>query len=64
MLDKIAGDELVAGDYTFWQGDTQLSASMGMGNMMMGGEASATFTIVKGGNQFGNVGPIAITPTE
>ncbi len=29
----IAGDELVAGDYTFWQGDTQLSASStNMGN--------------------------------
>ena len=128
----IASEELVAGDYTFWQGDTQLSASTGMGNMnerpevsqgqenkqgnppeipegmenmqrpqrdenmtrpqmpdveipegmenmtppdnmsggmnmgnmMMGGEASATITIVKGGNQFGNVGPIATTPTE
>ncbi len=30
----VAGDELVAGDYTFWQGDTQLSASsMNMDNM-------------------------------
>ena len=28
----IAGDELTPGDYTFWQGDTQLSAST-MGNM-------------------------------
>ena len=136
----IADDELVAGDYTFWQGDTQLSASsmsmgnmnggeipegqtnadgtvpelpegmenmqrpqkeenmtrpegeipqmpngeepeipegmenmtppnnmgggMGMGNMMMGGEASTTFTIVDGGNQFSNVGPVATTVTE
>ncbi len=33
----IAGDELVAGDYTFWQGDTQLSASsMNMGGMNKG----------------------------
>ena len=31
----VAGDELVAGDYTFWQGDTQLSASS-MGNMQGG----------------------------
>ena len=23
----VAGDEIIAGDYTFWQGDTQLSAS-------------------------------------
>ena len=145
----VAGDELVAGDYTFWQGDTQLSASsmsmgnmnggeipegqtnadgtvhelpegmenmqrpqreenmqrpqrdenmtrpegeipqmpngeapeipegmenmtppnnmgggMGMGNMMMGGEVSTTFTIVEGGNQFSNVSPIATTVTE
>ena len=132
----IAGDELVAGDYTFWQGDTQLSASstnmgnmnkgeipegqtnadgtppeppegmenmqrpqkdenmtraempngeapeppegmenmtppdnmgggMGMmGNNMMGGNNSTTFTIVDGGNQFSNVSPIATTPTE
>ena len=128
----VAGDELIAGDYTFWQGDTQLSASkgmgnmnerpdlpqgqenqqgnppeipenmgnmqrpqmdenmtrpqipygeipegmenmtppdnmgggMGIGNMMMGGEASTIFTMVKGGNQFSNVGPIATTPTE
>lgn len=28
----VAGDELIAGDYTFWQGDTQLSASS-MANM-------------------------------
>lgn len=127
----IAGDELVAGDYTFWQGDTQLSASMGMGGMnkgeipegqtnvdgtpleipegmenmqrpqrdenmtrpempegeipegmenmtrpdnmggmgkpngfMANGEASTTFTIVEGGNQFSNVGPVATTVTE
>lgn len=126
----VAGDELVAGDYTFWQGDTQLSASSmnmgnmnngeipegqanadgtvpelpegmenmqrpqreenmqmpegeapelpegmenmtppngmgGMGNMMMGGgEASTTFTIVEGGNQFSNVSPVAATVTE
>lgn len=137
----VADDELVPGDYTFWQGDTQLSASsmnmgnmnngevpegqinadgtapefpegmenmqrpqrdenmtmpegefpqmpngeapeipegmenmmppnnmgggMGMGNMMMGsGEASTTFTIVEGGNQFSNVSPIATTITE
>ncbi len=137
-----AGDELVAGDYTFWQGDTQLSATltnMGMpngeipegqtnadgtapeipegmenmqrpqrdenmtmpngeqppekpnseqpqmpegmqnmtppngmgggmnmmgGNMMGNGNNSTTFTIVKGGNQFSNVSPIAATPTE
>ena len=33
----VAGDELVAGDYTFWQGDTQLSASStNMGNMNKG----------------------------
>ena len=127
----IAGDELVAGDYTFWQGDTQLSASStggmnmggeqpqmpedmtnadgtapedfenmirpekgenmtrpempegeipeGMENMtrpdnmggmgkpngfMANGEASTTFTIVEGGNQFSNVGPVATTVTE
>ena len=138
----IAGDELVEGDYTFWQGDTQLSASS-MGNMqgempqgeapqmpngetpedmtppenmqgevpqkpedmqgqqgerpempngerpqmpngempenmtspdnmggfggmgmMNGGTGSTTFTIVKGGNQFSNVSPVAATPTE
>lgn len=122
----VASDELAEGDYTFWQGDTQLSASSvagmsqgerpqmpngeqqelpedmerpekpngerpqmpegempeghtppekpdgermemaegmedmtppnGMGHMM-GGETSATFTIVKGGNQFVNVRP-------
>lgn len=127
----IAGDELVAGDYTFWQGDTQLSASMGMGGMnkgeipegqtnvdgtpleipegmenmqrpqrdenmtrpempegeipegmenmtrpdnmggmgkpngfMANGEASTTFIIVKGENQFANVSPVATTVTE
>lgn len=135
----IAGDELVAGDYTFWQGDTQLSASstggMNMGgeqpqmpedmtnadgtapegfenmirpekdeNMTMpdgeipakpngekfeipegmedmqrpndmggmgrpngfmaNGEASTTFIIVKGENQFANVSPVATTVTE
>ncbi len=131
----IAGDDLVVGDYTFWQGDTQLSASsMNMGNMngeipkgqinangtppegmenmqrpqrdenmtrpegeapqmpngempedmenmtppnnfgggmgiqggnMMGsGNASTTFTIVKGANQFSNVSPVATTVTE
>ena len=132
----VAGDELVAGDYTFWQGDTQLaSSSMVMGDMnkgeipegqtnadgttpeppegmenmqrpqkdesmtrpempngeapefpenmenmtrpnnfgggmgMMGGfmgngEASTTFTIVKGANQFANVSPVATTVTE
>ena len=33
----VAGDELVAGDYTFWQGDTQLSASSAnMGDMNKG----------------------------
>ena len=33
----VAGDELVAGDYTFWQGDTQLSAAtMNMGNINNG----------------------------
>ena len=33
----VAGDELVAGDYTFWQGDTQLSASStNMGDMNKG----------------------------
>ena len=133
----IAGDELVPGDYTFWDGNTQLSAvstsgmmgempmgerpemSQGerpqmpngeqppempegmerperpngerpqmpegftppekpdgerpempegmenitppndMGGMMPTGEASTTFTIVKGGNQFANVSPAA-----
>jgi len=132
----VAGNELVAGDYTFWQGDTQLSASSignmmnmgektdwkgnddgtapevpenmedmvppegmenmqrpqrdenmtmpngevpefpegmenmkpggmgGMGNMMNGGEASTTFTIVEGANQFSNVSPVATTVTE
>ncbi len=132
----IADDKLVPGDYTFWQGDTQLSASsmgnmngqppqgempqipenfanmenmvppenmqnppqepenmqrpqgerpelpegmenmtppngvggmmggFGMGNMMNGGTNSPTFTIVKGGNQFSNVSPVATTPTE
>lgn len=138
----VAGDELVAGDYTFWQGDTQLSASstgsmnmggevqmpedvtnadgtapelpegfenmqrperdenmtmpegerpqkpdgeefkipegmedmtqpqnfagaMGMmGGFMANGETSTTFTIVKGGNQFANVTPVATTVTE
>ncbi len=107
----VAGDELVPGDYTFWQGDTQLSASSmsGMpqgerpqmpngeqppekpngerpqmpegeipqmpenmanmtppngtggimgGNMIPSREASTIFTVVKGGNQFANVGPI------
>ncbi len=131
----IADDKLVAGDYTFWQGDTQLSASSmdgmqgeipqgaipeapedfsrpenmngetpempngerpqmpenmerpqgerpempeGMENMtrpnnmggfggmgmMNGGTASSTFTIVKGGNYFNNISPVATTPTE
>ncbi len=126
----VTGDELIAADYTFWQGDTQLSASsmsgmpqgerpqmpngeqqpempedmerpeepngerpqrpeseipqkpegmenmtppngmggmmggFGMGNMMNGGTNSPTFTIVKGGNQFRNVSPVATTPTE
>lgn len=128
----VAGDELIPGDYTFWQGDTQLSASSvggmqgGMpqgdrpempedfthpedmngdipqmpdgerpkmpdgempqgerpempegekpempygaenmtppdnfgGTMMPGGEVSATFSIVKGGNQFAGVAPV------
>lgn len=136
----VAGNELVAGDYTFWQGDTQLSASsMNIGNMNggeipegqtntdgtppeipegmenmqrpqrdenitmpngeqppempngeqpqmpegmenmtppngfggmgmmggnMGGATSTTFTIVKGGNQFANISPVATTVTE
>ena len=117
----VACEELVTGDYTFWQGDTQLSASsmggmtqgerpqmpngeqkpempnnmerpekpngerpqmpegempqmpddmenmtphnnggMGMqGGFMVNSEASTTFTIVKGGNQFANVSPMA-----
>lgn len=42
-----------------------MGGGMGMGNMMMGsGEASTTFTIVEGGNQFSNVSPIATTITE
>ena len=120
----VAGDELTPGDYTFWQGDTQLTAvsvknmqgerpempqgerpempqgerpempqgerpempqgerpempqgerpempedmtppdNMGgmMGdNMMLGGETSTTFTIIKGGNQFSNVVPVVL----
>ena len=138
----VAGDELVAGDYTFWQGDTQLAAVVtnmqgekpagdeplqqpdenmngerpempegmenlpempegmtrpeggrieladgeipqfpegekqfpeggmggrpgGMGGFnMAGGESSATFTIVKGANQFANVAPTTITVAE
>ncbi len=138
----VAGDELVAGDYTFWQGDTQLAAVVtnmqgekpagdeplqqpdenmngerpempegmenppempegmtrpeggrieladgeipqfpegekqfpagGMGGRpggmdgfnMAGGESSATFTIVKGANQFANVAPTTITVAE
>ncbi len=129
----IADDKLLPGEYTFWQGDTQLSANS-MGNMngqipqgeapqrpenitdrenmtppenmqgeapqklegmqgqqgerpempegmenmtrpnnmggfggmgmMNGGTSSTIFTIVKGGNQFSNVGPIVATPTE
>ena len=114
----VAGDALTPGEYTFWQGENQLSGSQGNpmpggmpqggrpempggeqngqgnppedmtppekpdgeppqggrpdmpngmtppgggggmmgGNMMPGGEASTTFTIVKGGNQFSRVG--------
>lgn len=117
----VAGD-LVAGEYTFWQGDTQLAAYTangsannqqpptgdenmtppqgeegeppqkpegerpeppngeipqmpeggqrpmgpgGMGGMgTVNGEITATFTIVKGANQFMNVGPIPTTVTE
>ncbi len=128
----VAGDELAPGDYTFWQGDTQLTTNsiknmqgempqgerpempqgeqnqqgtppegmerpekpsgefpqmpngeipqgemperpedmenmtppdnmggMMEGNMMPKGEASTTFTIVNGGNQFANICPIA-----
>ena len=33
-------------------------------DMMNGGTGSTTFTIVKGGNQFSNVSPVAATPTE
>jgi len=33
----LAGDELTAGDYTFWCGDTQLAASAGQGFGGMGG---------------------------
>jgi hypothetical protein len=37
----------------------------GMGGFnMAGGESSATFTIVKGGNQFANVAPTTITVAE
>ena len=37
----------------------------GMGDFSMaGGESSATFTIVKGGNQFANVAPTTITVVE
>ena len=32
----VAGDELISGDYTFWQGDTQLSASSIINNANMG----------------------------
>ena len=123
----IAGDELKEGDYTFWQGDTQLAAMSGGniggrpqmhndgtqppqmpddkkfdtnqmpdgerlempkgerpelpdGEMPQGerpefhggignadisnGETSTTFTIVKGGNQFSNVGPLPTIQTE
>jgi len=33
----ISSPDLTAGEYTFWQGETQLSASSGMGGGMMGG---------------------------
>ena len=29
-------------------------------NMMLGGETSTTFTIIKGGNQFSNVVPVVL----
>ena len=41
-----------------------MMGGFGMGNMMNGGTNSPTFTIVKGGNQFSNVSPVATTPTE
>ncbi len=64
----ISGHELTEGDYSFWQGDIQLSGING--NNMQGGkpngekpefpdgEASTTFTIKKGGNQFLYVCPV------
>lgn len=49
----IAGDELTAGDYTFYCGDTQLAASAGqgfggMGGMMPGGQIPEDMEIPEG----------------
>jgi len=115
----VAG-KLLEGEYTFWQGDTQLAAQTAEGNMgamqpptqdgenaeilqkpegerpelpngeeppqkpdgempngqrpmrpngmggmgMVNGESSTVFKIVKGANQFANVGPAPTTPVE